>query len=219
MHGYEHHILKKMALGEELRYRDLKLKEHESNLFIYHLKKLINRDYIQKSEKGYKLTTRGYRYIDKLSFSIFRPRLQSKIVTVIILKNSKGEHLIYIRKRQPFINLLAFPYGKVHFGEKIMNAVERELKEKTGLSAKLIHRGNVYITINKNKEPITSMLCHVFLGSRPIGKLIMESEAGSCVWMNVKNIDKEKFIPGFLEIFVLISKSKNQFFTELTFDR
>lgn len=219
MHEYQRHILKKLAFGEELRYRDLKSKEYESNLFIYHLKKLVALGYIRKSEKGYKLNGRGYRYIDRLSFSSFKPRIQPKIVTVVILKNSKGEHLIYVRKRQPFRGLTAFPYGKIHFGEKIINAAQRELVEKTGLSAKLIHRGNAYIAVKENGELISSMLCHVFSGNQSTGELVAESEAGSCAWTKIKNTDKEKFIRGFFELFALISKSKNQFFAELTFDK
>ena len=217
VHPYERHILWKLALSEKSRYSELRPKDAESNLFIYHIKKLITEGLIKKLERGYCLTAQGQRYVDKLSLASFEPRFQPKIVTVIILKNPKGEYLFYTRKRQPFYGMLGFPYGKIHFGETIHEAAERELKEKTGLSAKLEHRGDVYLTIyNKDKELVADMLCHVFLGGNPSGKLLAETEVGSSSWEDIKTIGKKNFIPGFRQIFEITSKSKKYFFKEFT---
>lgn len=217
MHPYERHILWKLALGEKLRYSELRPKGAESNLFVYHLKKLIADGFVKKAEKGYCLTAPGQRYVDKLSLASLEPRFQPKIVTLIILRNPKGEYLLYTRKRQPFYGMAGFPYGKVHFGETIAEAASRELREKTGLRAKLAHRGDAYLTIyNEQRELITHMFCHVFYGTNPSGTLLAETEVGSCGWEDIKSIDRKKFIPGLLGMFNLASKSNKHFFGELT---
>lgn len=183
---------------------------------MYHLKKLLSEGYIRKIEKGYSLTALGKRYVDKLSLASFQPRFQPKIVTVIICKNSKGKYLFYTRKRQPFYGMIGFPYGKIHFGETIWEAARRELKEKTGLQARLTHCGDAYLTVyNKEKELITYMLCHVFKGDHPTGTLLTEIDIGSSAWKDLKEMDQKKFIPGFREMLNLTSKSKKPFFAEL----
>ena len=219
MHPYESHILKKMLLGDVLRYRDLKPINAEGNLFVYHLKNLIKGGFIEKKIGGYKLTAIGLRYVDKISLSRFKQRSQPKIITIIIGKNSKREYLLYINKRQPFYDLIGFPYGKIHFGENLIEAANRELKEKSGLSASLKHKGDIYLKIYKDGELISHMLCHIFSAINFSGNLINESETGICRWRNIKNIEQKKFIPGFFEIAKLTEKSKGYFFTELTFGK
>lgn len=218
MHQYESHILKKMMLGDVLRYRDLKLKDIESNLFIYHLKNLIKKGIIKKTIGGYKFTAAGLRYVDKISLSRFKQRFQPKIVNIIIVKNKKEEYLLYFSKRQPFYGLIGFPFGKIHFGEKLIEAANRELKEKTGILAEIKHKGDVYLRIYKDKELMSHMLCHIFLAYNLKGDLLNNSEIGTYKWENIKNIKKIKFIPGFLEMAKLAEKSKTYFFKEMEFN-
>lgn len=218
MHQYESHILKKMMLDDVLRYRDLKPKDVESNLFIYHLKNLIKKGIIEKTIGGYKFTAAGLRYVDKISLSRFKQRFQPKIVNVIIVKNKKGDYLLYFSKRQPFYGLIGFPFGKIHFGEKLIEAADRELKEKTGILTELKHKGDIYLRIYKDKKSISHMLCHIFLAYNFKGDLLSDSEIGSYKWGNIKNIEQNKFIPGFLEMAKLAEKSKKHFFEELSFN-
>ena len=217
MHPYRRHILHELALSSGARrFSELKPEGTESNVFIYHLKKLVAEGFIKKLERGYCLAAAGKRYVEKLSMASFEPRLQPKIVTLVICKDAQGRHLLYTRKRQPFYALVGFPYGKVHFGETVAEAAVRELREKTGLSARLVHRGEVYLVIRANGELISHMLCHVFTGTRPAGRLITESETGSCEWKDIRTIARSRFIPGFLQIFALARKSTKPFFKELS---
>lgn len=215
MHPIQSQVLKKLALAEVLKFSELKPEAVESNRFVYHLEKLIRERYIEKSEEGYRLAAAGERYVDRLSFHGFFPRLQPKIVTLIILKNEKDEYLFYERKRQPFLGRWGFPYGKIHFGEKIEQAAIRELKEKTGLSARLIHRGDAYITSREKGEVVSYMLAHVFSGSEPKGELALDSLFGFPFWGKASATDKNKFMSGFLEVLKLVRSSKGHFFKEI----
>jgi ADP-ribose pyrophosphatase YjhB (NUDIX family) len=216
MHPYERHMLSKLTLRREARYRDLKPEGAESNLFAYHLKNILQQGFIRKGKTGYVLTAAGGRYVEKLSLASFKPRFQPKIVTVIICKNTAGKYLVYTRKRQPLYGLKGFPYGKIHFGEKILAAAEREIKEKTGLSAPLVHKGDMYLTIHQKGELLAYMLCHVFSGRNPNGSL-REYEYGESAWADMRNINPKEFIPGFLDMFNLVQKPK-YFFEERSFE-
>ncbi|MDO8638731.1 MAG: NUDIX domain-containing protein, partial [Candidatus Daviesbacteria bacterium] len=143
MHPIKRQILYQLITNPFLPFSKLKSKEIESNLFIYHLKQLILEGLVKKKADGkYELTSEGIGFTDRLSLSNFKPRIQPKIITLIVCQNKNGEFLLYKRGKQPFLGYTGFPYGKIHLGEKITQAAERELKEKTGLFAKLNHRGN-----------------------------------------------------------------------------
>lgn len=216
MHSYERYILYRLALADQKRFSELRPKGAETNLFVYHIHKLIREGLVRKVDKGYALTASGTRYVDKLSLRNFEPRFQPKIVTLIICKNPKREYLLYTRKQQPFYGLIGFPYGKIHFGEKIKQAAERELREKTGLQANLIHSGDAYLTVSQNGELLTHMLAHVFVGTNPRGEAVTDSETGQARWGKIAHADAIKFIPGFLEILKATTKSAKPFFLELS---
>lgn len=216
MHPVRRQILYQLITNPCLSFSKLKPQGVESNLFIYHLKQLILEELVLKRDDGkYELTALGIDLADRLSLKNFQMRIQPKIITLIACQNQKGEFLLYKRNKQPFLGLIGFPYGKIHLGEKINQAAERELKEKTGLSAQLSHRGDVYLTTYKDREVLTQVFCHVFAGSNPQGVLEAKTEIGECFWEKIKDCEEKDFIPGFREIYNLIKKpAKGLFFAE-----
>lgn len=220
MHPLRKQILYQLITNPCLSFSRLKPKEIESNLFIYHLKQLITDNLVKKRADGtYELTVEGIDLADRLSLKNFKVRIQPKIITLIVCQNQKGELLLYKRGKQPFLGYIGFPYGKIHLGEKITQAAERELKEKAGLSGKLNHRGEVYLTTYQDNQVLTQIFCHVFEGENPVGKLETKTEIGECFWGKIKDCKKEDFIPGFLDIYNLIKEpNQNLFFAEFTYD-
>jgi len=193
--------------------------EVEGNHFMYYLNLLIKKRYVVKTGTLYDLTTTGRRYIDKLSLKKFKPRIQPKIVTLLVCQNHKKEYLLYRRHHQPFFNMLGFPYGKVHLGETLASAANREFAEKTGLTGKLIHRGDVYITVNEHGELLTHTLFHIFFGTKMTGKLKAKSSIGDCLWMKLPHPHPNELMPGVSEIYQLLQKyPKTLFWAEYRFD-
>lgn len=219
MHPVRKQILYQLITNPFLPFSKLKPKEIESNLFIYHLKQLISEGLVTKRPDGkYELTIEGINLADRLSLGNFRVRIQPKIITLIVCQNNKGEFLLYKRKKQPLLGFIGFPYGKIHLGENITQAAERELEEKTGLTGKLKHRGDVYLTTYKDIDVLAQVFCHVFESKNPKGELIKNSEIGECFWEKVTDLSDKKFILGFKDIYNLIKKpSKNLFFAEFTY--
>jgi len=214
VHPLQSHILKELNLKEKARYAELKPHGIESNKFVYHLNRVMKDGLVNKSGPGYFLTAPGKRYVGRLSLKSFLPRLQPIIVTTIIARDDEGSHLLMKSKRQPFLGKVSFPYGKIHFGESILEAAHRELKEKTGLTAQLEHRGDMYLAIKEQGELVAHMLCHVFEGSKPQGQIIPETKTHSISWQILESVGSKSFVPGFLQMHKLYSKSKGKFFAE-----
>lgn len=205
MHELQKDILKKLTLTKKAKYSELKPEKTEGNLFSYHLKNLVKDEMILLSDDVYSLTSKGKRYVDRISLATTNTRVQPKIVTLIVLKQ-KDKYLLYERKRMPFIHHIGFPYGKIHLEERILDAANRELTEKTGLSATLKHRGDVYITVHNEMDLISHMLCHVFTGTKITG----EMKSGECSWMNIADVPRNKLIPGVIQIQKLLEKYKGE---------
>lgn len=217
MHDIQRGILKNLTLKRSLPYGKMKPSGVEGNRFTYHLHVLLNEGLIRKRGTLYTLSAKGKHLSDRMSLASFKERTQAKIVTLIVCARGK-EFLLYRRGKEPFIGRVGFPYGKVHLGEKIVEAAHRELKEKAGVEAKLVRRGDAYITVYEHGELITHMLCHVFSGTYRSGEPQKDSPIGECFWGKVKDVTEREAIPGFSEVARLLETSKTPFFAELSFD-
>jgi ADP-ribose pyrophosphatase YjhB (NUDIX family) len=217
MHEIQSDILNKLMFSKKARYRDLKTKDVEGNLFSYHLQTLLKNEYILLKNSYYYLTTKGAQHVDRMSAETLKPRAQPKIATLLVLK-SKGKYLLYKRGRMPFINHIGFPYGKIHLEERVSESANRELFEKTGLTAKLKHRGDVYITVHNETELVSHTLFHIFSGSKIQGQLSPSSQFGECFWGNIDKTAKtaddtvDMLIPGVIQIDRLLRENKSKFF-------
>jgi ADP-ribose pyrophosphatase YjhB (NUDIX family) len=176
------------------------------------MKTVIDLGYVKKESTLYSLTTAGERYADRVELETFTPRIQPKIVTMIFCQNKKGEILLFRRTRSPLFNRLHLPYGKIHMGEKVTDAAHRELKEKTGLTAKLSHAGDIYVRVYYGENLVGHILHHIFRGVNVSGQLIEKIPAGTPLWANTKKIPQKEFIAGFKEIIQILSKNKKKTF-------
>jgi 8-oxo-dGTP pyrophosphatase MutT (NUDIX family) len=168
----EHHIqleiLRKLSLAASLRFSELKPDGMESNIFMYHLNKLMKGGYVQKKNGAYQLGIHGLRYADNIiSSTQFRPALHPKPLVVIVLSNAAGQLLMVRRHTQPYIDTYMFLSGKQHFGEDPLPHARRELLEKAKLSdVVLTRRGLVdYRIRNEQDEVITHIIGHVYTGT------------------------------------------------------
>lgn len=163
-HFIQRYILDMLMKHQYARFRDLRPPRIDSNAFSYHLTTLTKQNLVTKTDHGYTLTTPGLAYVDSLSSSDTRPRPQPQIRTIIVLINEFGEAIVQRKERQPFINQLTFPSGKLHLDDKtIGEAAVREVYEKTGLHvANLTHAGDLYIAITTGGEVMMNALMHVF---------------------------------------------------------
>ncbi|MBI4175518.1 NUDIX hydrolase [Candidatus Berkelbacteria bacterium] len=136
---------------------------------------------------------------------------------MVVCRNNEGAWLLYRRSRQPFRNLIGFPYGKIHLGETIVAAAARELVEKTGIEASLSHAGDAYLTVSQDDDVVSQMLAHIFVGEKPRGTLKETSEIGTCFWADLATFASADLMPGVHDIITLLSQSRDHFFRELSY--
>lgn len=217
MHRLQQHILHQLITNPTRRYADLKPSDIEGNLFMYHLRCLMKEGIVEKRSDGlYQLTSKGKVYVDRLSLKSFTPRMQPRIVTLMAVRRPDGKLLMYRRRKQPLINMVGFPYGKIHLGETIKEAAERELREKTGLSAELKHIGDGYANTFEAGEPISQIMFHLFVGANPAGELRKDSSAGESLWLDESQLHGEDIMPNVVHILSRVNKYDGSFFfTEL----
>jgi ADP-ribose pyrophosphatase YjhB (NUDIX family) len=160
----------------------------------------------------------GKLYADQVNLKTLKVRRQPKIVTLVAVQNSKGQWLLYKRKHQPLINQIGFPYGKLHLGETVQEAAERELMEKTGMTCKLTHKGDGYIIIHEENEPVSQICFHLFYGRNPKGKMKTETQYGWIRWSEeADDFTKPPFMASMNDLMKLIKTKKDRFFIELVY--
>lgn len=165
-HHIQKHIIGILMHQKYARFRDLRPPKIDTNLYSYHLKLLIKNGYVVKVEQGYTLAEKGLLYVDRVSIQSLTVRTQPKIITMLVIKNTKGEVLLYKRRRQPFADLWTLTYGKIHIEDRsTLQAAQREAQDKLGLPTDLPmeHKGDCYIRIQGGSgEVIMTTLAHVF---------------------------------------------------------
>ena len=192
----EHHIqrdiLIKLCFAKDIRFSDLKPKNLENNIFMYHLKQLIKAGFVTKNEDGlYTLTPDGMVYVDKLSYTTKHQSVQPKLVNYLQITDANGAQLYWQRKIQPSIGHVGVPVGKIHYGEDIQDAAMRELTEKTGLdNIKLVYRGTANMKFYLQDTLVSHILCLVFVGkSKEVKPQLAGGNLGEAFWSDAKKID------------------------------
>lgn len=214
----EHHIqrdiVNRLSRASSLRFSQLKPKELEANLFMYHVKQLMKMGYVQKAASGYELAPLGLTYVDGLSTTDSKPRKQPKVISILVLQNTQGEWLLGRRKLQPYIGRLMFPSGKQHFGESPEQHSRRELFEKTGLKVPLKRLGLADIRITQNGNLMTHVIGHVYSGNVSTGAEVPETDQHSYEWHRILP-ESHELMPGTAELLDRVKTSTDLFFLSL----
>ena len=140
----------------------------ESNLYQYHLLQLQKQGFIIKQDNVYMLTGRGLSYADRHSTTLKKTRSQPKLITVLFLANNDGELLLVPKVRQPFMDTLNLPSGKIHLEETIAEAAAREFEEKLPHSIELNsldHFGVSHITIKQDDFVVSDYIALLMRGT------------------------------------------------------
>lgn len=163
-HHIQKYIIGVLYRRKIARFRDLKKQNVDSNLFAYHLKLLQKNNFVKKVSGGYVLSEEGLRYVDRVSETDMNLRIQPKIITMLVLQNSDGNVLLQKRMKQPFIDSLTLPHGKLHIEDvSIKAAVIREAYEKIQITdIEPVHAGDCYVRVMSGIETITLTFAHIF---------------------------------------------------------
>lgn len=219
MSWIQRHILIELTKNATRRYSELKPRDVEGNLFMYHLKGLMRDGLIEKSENAYQLSVQGLQFIGTFSLVEGKTRQQPKILTAVIAKNDRGEYLFVRWQRQPNIGQISFPHGMAHYGKSMVAMAALELAEKAGLKAELEYLGDVYVRGMRGDAVDRHMLVHLFEASniRPGREDERRADVFESFWATLDEVKPEEFVPGFYEIAQLVKdRPEGKIFEELT---
>lgn len=197
-HHIQRDIYDRLVHASQLRYSQLKPDNVEANSFMYHLKELIKIGLVEKTDsKQYRLSSDGQALASRFSVKEKRMRLMPTTISIIYLTAPDGQVLLYERMRQPFIGALEFPSGKIHHGQSLHEAANREMLEKTGYKdIDLDLRGSISITSGEEDGIASySVIGFVWMGS-VTEKLVHEDVGGRAYWADLSDQDFDEFIPG-----------------------
>jgi len=110
----------------------------------------------------------------------------------VIIKNNKI--LLIKRKNNPFKGKWAIPGGFVGYGEKVEDAVIREINEETGLITKV--KDIIGIYSDPNRDPRGHVVSIVFLLEVIDGKLKAGDDAASVKFFNLNRLPVLSFDHG-----------------------
>jgi len=197
-HHIERHILGVLIYQKTARFRDMRPPRVDTNLYSYHLTKLLKSGLVKKIDGGYTLDTAGLLYVDRLNAEKLFVRVQPKIITMLVIQNGYGDVLMYKKRRQPFIERWTLPFGKLHSDDaSIADAAQREVKEKIGdYTIDLKHVGDSYIRVRSDQTVITSTLAHVFYGQTDGEQAFPEH----IHWIKLRELENYDTAPGIKEI-------------------
>lgn len=221
-HEAQMKILRHLLLVEDAAFVKLqKNTDLTSDHFNFHIKKLVEENYVYKKDNGhYALTRAGKEYSNRMDTDENVIEKQPKISVALIVENDKGEFLAQQRLKQPYYGFWGRPTGKLRWGEKIVEAAARELAEETGLTADLQVAG-FYHKMDYDKDTHDLLEDKIFVlvyGSNPQGELIVDDEGHHNEWLSDEDLaERGKVFQSVPEI-TAIAKAGGANFMEHTYD-
>lgn len=128
-HHVQRRILLQLRQNGPRTYAQLKPDGLEGNAYNYHLRELKKAKLVAQSNETYQLTNMGHLVSDAFSFATARLMLRPHhYIAPLVTHNDKV--LVYIPTREPMAGRYCLPSGKLHYGESIEEAIQREMERR-----------------------------------------------------------------------------------------
>lgn len=193
-HEAQMKILRHLLLSENAGFAELqKSTDLTSDHFNFHIKKLVDEGYVQKTDDAYSLTRAGKEYANRMDTDEKVIEKQPKLSVVLIIEDDDGRLLAQERLKQPYFGFWGFATGKVRWGETVLEAAARELAEETGLTATLREAG-LFHKMDYDKHTNDFLEDKYFLvihGTKPSGDFISDMEGHHNEWLAREDITKK----------------------------
>lgn len=193
IHEMQMKILREMLFAPKSTFVSLqKVTGLTSDHANFHIKKLIELGYVEKNSDGYTLTRDGKEYANRMDTDEVKIERQPKVSVLLVIENDEGKMLAQQRLKQPYYGFWGRQSGKVRWGEHLLDAAARELKEETGLTAELRYAGLYHkMDFLNNGEFLEDKYFLVVYGTEPQGELIADMEGHHNEWLTVEELLKK----------------------------
>ena len=163
----------------------------------FHIKQLIDAGFVEHVSKTYgeyRLTVKGKEYANRMDTDVNVMEKQPKLSVVLDIVDDYGRHLQQERLKQPYYGYWGRPTGKIRWGETMLEAAARELKEETNLAADLTVLG-LYHKLDYDADDNfleDKYFCFV-RGVNPRGEMLETTEGHRNIWLSdTEFLAKEK---------------------------
>ncbi len=206
IHEAQTKILRELLFLPETNFADLqKVSGLESDHVKFHIKRLVELGYVEKSGTKYKLSVKGKEYANKLDTDAGVIERQPKVAVLLIIERERDgvkEYLLQERRKHPYFGYWGAPTGKIRWGESILETAARELMEETGLTAEFEYRGINHERVRHidTGEIVEDKIFHLMFTNNISGKLKEIFDGGRNAWRTMQDMKVEpKKYKGFYE--------------------
>lgn len=175
MEKFEKNILELFLYNNNLKFNEIeKSLKIRSNKLTYHLKKLIEKQILEKHENTYKLTKKSEPLIPYIS------NKTTVLPVILIHLGNNKQCFLYERSKRPFKNKLSLPGGRLLMNESIEECTKRIMISKHGLNIKLKKINSISLEHVKNNENKLHSFLLIFVSAETKDKV------------NLTNIEENK---------------------------
>lgn len=201
LHKIQMLILRELLFNPNSRFTDLNIQGLSTDHFSYHVNRLIKDEYVKKEDSKYFLTTKGKEYANRMDTDDASIERQPKIAVMVVatkMEKNKKHLLVQERTKEPYFGYSGFITGKIRYGEKILEAAKRELKEESGLEDGEMHIKRLvhdHVVLEGTGELVEDKMFYIVHINNPKGELI-STENGKNVWITeteFRNLKKKYY--------------------------
>lgn len=198
VHTAQMAILRHLLLSPSAGFAQLqKTTNLSSDHFNFHIAKLVDVGYVEKTDDGeYTLTREGKEFANRMDTDDNVIEKQPKLSVALIIENQDGKFLSQQRLKQPFYGFWGRPTGKIRWGETLEETGARELLEETGLTANLTAAG-FYHKMDYDKlsgEILEDKYFCLVYGNNPVGELIIDDEGHHNEWLTIEELEAKEVV-------------------------
>lgn len=195
-HELQKKILVKLIHNKELKYNELWAKEGESNKFNYHLKSLIDGNFVRKKNECYCLTNEGMTYVTSINGKDAKSKKRPVACSFILGFDEDSEKiLINVRKKVPFYDYAGIPGGKIEMGSSPIETAREEFLEETGLTGDFKLAGISNYNTYNDGELMHHIIGFTYLATNCKGSLIESNREGENCWVDICEFKEMKRYP------------------------
>ncbi len=168
----------------------------ESDHAKFHIKRLVELGYVEKTSAGYQLSIKGKEYANKLDTDAGVIERQPKVAVLLIVErevDGEKQYLLQERLKHPYYGFWGAPTGKIRWGESIFETATRELEEETGLRAEFDYRGIYHERVQKDADDDViedKIFCLMFTNAAT-GELLVDFDGGRNAWRSMTEMQNE----------------------------